>query len=192
MFWIAFVLTFIFVRLLFPCKVIGKNNIKQGGAIFVCNHLSNLDPVYIIEYLPYRKHYFLAKKELFNKKIKGKFIKSIGGIPIDRSKPDITAIKESLKVLNKGKKLVIFPEGTRNKQDETLKEIKSGSAMLAIKAKVPIIPLHIEKRGKIFRRNKLIVGKPFELNEFYGEKVSSEVLEKASEIISQKLLEIQK
>lgn len=173
--------------ILYPCKVINKKNFKKKSpAIIICNHLSNIDPIYIAGYLPEKK-YFLAKKELFNTKFKAWFLKSIGAIRVDRQSNDLTAIKNSLKVLKNGKKLVIFPEGTRNKKDENLQEIKSGSAMLAIKARVPILPVHIEKRGKVFRRNIMVVGEPFELNEFYDQKLTAEVLSKAGEIIVEKL-----
>ena len=52
---------------------------------------------------------------------------------------------------------------------------------------MPIIPLNIAKRGKAFRHQRIFVGKPFELAEFYGQKLSAEVLEKASGIIETNL-----
>ena len=187
MYWFAYIISFLFIRFLYPCRIVNKENIKDGGMILVSNHMSNLDGVYIAEYLPYRKHYFLAKKELFKGKLLAKFMEAIGGIKVDRQKVDLSAIKTALSVLKQGKKLVIFPEGTRNKENESLQEIKNGTAMLAIKGQVPIIPLNIAKRGKAFRRQRIFVGKPFELAEFYGQKLSAEVLEKASEIIETNL-----
>lgn len=187
MYWFAYIITWIFVRILCPCKVIGKENVrKKSPAIIISNHLSNFDPFYIGEYLPEKK-YFLAKKELFTNKFKSWLFRSIGMISIDRKSNDLTAIKNSLKVLKNGKKLIMFPEGTRNKLDEELKQIKNGAAMIAIKARVPIIPVHIEKRGKLFRKNKMTIGKPFELNEFYDQKLTAEILSKAGEIIVEKL-----
>ena len=180
MFRFLYLISYPFLRLFLPCKVVNrKNYLKKQPAIVVCNHLSNLDVIYLVSYI-YEKKYFLAKKELFNTKIKNKFLRHVGGIPIDRNSSDITAMKNCLNVLKKGKKLVIFPEGTRNKQNTDLQEVKNGSVMFAIKARVPIIPMRIEKRGKWFRRNKLIIGESFELSEFYGQKLTSEVLDQAS------------
>ena len=62
--------------------------------------------------------------------------------------------------------------------------------MLAIKAKVPIIPINIKKKPKLFRRNKIIIGKPFELKDFYDQKLNSDVLDKASEIVYEELKKI--
>ena len=94
-----------------------------------------------------------AKKEMFKNKFLSWFWRGMGLISLDRQKTDFTALKTSLSVLKDGKKLVIFPEGTRNKVNTELQEIKGGTALFAIKAKVPIVPMWIEKRGKIFRRN---------------------------------------
>ena len=109
-----------------------------------------------------------AKKELFNSKFKAWVIKGIGGISIDRQSNDLGAIKASLKVLKEGRKLVIFPEGTRH-HNQTMEfgEIKGGASMLAIKAKVPIIPIYINRQPKIFRKSIITIGEPFELDEFY-------------------------
>ena len=158
-------ITWIFMRILYPTKVVGRENIPSGGAIFICNHLSNVDPLLIISYNK-RKVYSLGKKELFNTKFKAWFFKSVGVISVDRGKPDISAIKKCLNILNNGKLLSIFPEGTRNKTDENLQEIKNGCCMLAIKTKLPIIPVNIQKKAKLFHRNKIIFGKPFELDSF--------------------------
>ena len=62
---------------------------------------------------------------------KSSFFKSLGAIRVDRQGADLTAIKTCFKVLKNNKKLVIFPEGTRNKKDESLQDVKNGSAMIA-------------------------------------------------------------
>lgn len=181
--WLILYLPF---HLLYPCKVINRKNFRITNGLVVCNHLSNTDVFYIaLNFV--RKNYYLAKKELFKSKIKNWFFKAIGAIPIDRNKIDISAIKQSLKILKNNKKLIVFPEGTRNKENEDLQEIKNGSAMLAIKAQVPIIPLYIDKKARVFRRNKLTIGKPFELEEFYNKKLDSETLSKAGKIIEEKM-----
>ena len=157
MYWFAYIVSFVFFRVMLPCKVIHKERITDGGMIFIANHTTNFDGIYLAEYLPYRKHYFLGKKEMFKNKIIGKFMKSIGGIPVDRQKADISAIKASMKVLKNGKKLIIFPEGTRNKQNDDLQEIKNGAAMLAIKTQVPLVPIYLGRRGKIFKKQIMLL-----------------------------------
>ncbi|MBP3344753.1 MAG: 1-acyl-sn-glycerol-3-phosphate acyltransferase [Clostridia bacterium] len=179
-----------FVRIFFPTKFIGKKNFPKGACIIAANHTSNMDAVNLATHT-WEKKYYLAKKELFKSKFVGGFLKSIGGISIDREGNDLNAIKESLKVLKKGKKLVIFPEGTRNNnEDMSLGQVKQGTAMLAIKGKVPIVPMFTVKKPKVWRRNRVYIGQPFTLDEFYGKKLSSEELQKASLIVEKKLNEL--
>ncbi len=178
------------IRTCFPAKFIGKENLPKGACIISSNHTSNLDAI-LLALHSWEKKYYLAKKELFSNKFSSAFYKSIGCIKIDREKSDINAIKQSLKVLKENKKLVIFPEGTRvNKENMQLGEVKHGVAMFATKAKVPIVPMFVSKKPKLFRRTKVFIGKPFELVEFYGKKMSSEELEKASDVILEKMNEL--
>ena len=143
MYRFLYYLTFLFWRIFYPCKIVNKKRWEwKVPMVVVSNHLSNLDPIYINAYISEPKK-FLAKKELFKNKFVGKILKIAGGIPIDRGQIDLSAIKASLSALKNGQKLVIFPEGTRNKEGEDLQELKNGAAMLAIKAKVPVLPLHI-------------------------------------------------
>lgn len=174
--------------LLFPTSFKGKKNIPKGKVIFVCNHTSNVDPVLLIM-STWRKQYFLAKKELFKSAPMRGFLKFVHAIPVNRGKVELSTIKTSMKVLQNNKILTIFPEGTRNKTENDLAEVKAGAGMFAIKTKTPIVPVWIKKKPKIFRPNSLRFGKPFTLEQFYDEKLTSDVLNEAGKIISEKLLE---
>ena len=179
-----------FLRFFFPTKFVGKKNIPEGACIIAGNHTSNMDVVNLAVHT-WEKKYYLAKKELFKNKFVSFFIKKWGAISIDRQGNDIGAFKESLKVLKNGKKLVIFPEGTRNNNENMeLGEVKQGVAMFAIKAKVPVVPMFTVKKPKIFRRNRVYIGQPFELSEFYGRKLSAEELSEATEIVEKKINEL--
>lgn len=178
------------IRILFPTKIIGKKNIPKGACILASNHTSNMDAV-IFAVKTWEKKYYLAKKELFKNKIFGFFIKKLGAIKIDRQSNDVTAIKNCLKVLKNNKKLFIFPEGTRvNNENMELGQVKHGVSMFAIKAKVPVVPIFIMRKPKIFRRNKIFIGKPFTLEDFYDKKLDSAELEKAGDIVTAKLNEL--
>ena len=173
-------------RLLFPYRILNKERTKDAyPCVIVCNHLSNADS-FMVGTCFKRKIYFLGKKEWFKNKLVGGFLRTLGGIPIDRDNTDINAIKESFKTLKNGSSLAIFPEGTRNKTDAELLPLKDGVAMIATRAKVDVIPLFIYRKGKIFRKNYILVGEKFSLEEFYGQKG---VNEQATERIREKLLE---
>lgn len=185
---IAKFLLYIPAWFLFPCIFKGKRNIPKGNSIFVCNHRTNVDVVHIAM-STFRNHKYLAKKELFKNKFFGGVLKGLGCIPIDRKKTDLTAIKLSLAALKNGKILTIFPEGTRNKTEEDLTEVKAGACMLAIKSRSPIVPIWIKNKTKPFCINTLRFGKPFTLEEFYDKKLDKETLDRAAEILQSKILE---
>ena len=190
-FYICRALCYLPLAIFYPTRIIGRKNMPKGRVILTANHTSAMDCVLFLANT-HSKKYILAKKELFKNKVFGAMLKSYGGIPIDRGNLDIKAIKTALKVLSKNKKLIIFPEGTRNKSGDIkqMGEVKQGAAMIAIKSKTPIIPVWISRKPKMFRLTKIVIGKPFDLSEFYGEKLTDEVLSKATEKIEKKIKEL--
>ena len=184
-----FLLTLPF-KILYPTKIIGKKNLPKGKCIIASNHTSNLDAV-VFALNTWEKKYYLAKKELFKNKFMAFFLKKFGAIKIDRQTSDISAIKNSLKVLKKGKKLVIFPEGTRvNNENMELGEVKQGVSLFAIKAKSQIVPMFILRKPKLFRHNKIFIGKPFSLADFYDKRLDNETLSQATLMVEEKMNEL--
>ena len=176
-----------------PMKIIGKKNLpKKGNFILTCNHASNWDPVIIYARLP-RKYFTMAKVELYKNKLFGSFLKAFHAFPVKRGGNDIESVKYTLKTLKQGKRtLLIFPEGTRAKSDD-YEELKNGTAMFALKTSKPIVPVTFVKKNKLFRRNVMIIGKPYVLNdmeEFKDKHVTKDLLNSASEIIGNKMKEL--
>lgn len=173
-----------------PTKIYGRDNLKKGKAILSCNHRSNWDIVLWLANTRERIK-ILAKKELFKNKIFGSFLHWLGGIEIDRTGNDISAVKTCMKVLKEDKKLFIFPEGTRlKKEEDVLGSIKSGLALISIKTKTPIIPVWVERKPRIFRISRYYVGEAFELSEFYDMKLDEETLKQANQVVREKMLEL--
>ncbi len=187
MFHLVQILLTIPVRFCFPAKFVGKENIPKGPCIIASNHTSNLDAVLLAVHT-WEKKFYLAKKELFKCKLFGSILKCVGAVKIDRQETDVGAIKNCMRLLKNGKKLVIFPEGTRNHNDDMqLGQVKHGVAMFAIKAKVPIVPMFITKKPRFWRKTKVVIGKPFLLEEFYGKKLDSDTLTQASDQVAAKI-----
>ncbi|MEG1499909.1 MAG: lysophospholipid acyltransferase family protein, partial [Clostridia bacterium] len=185
----CYFLTFICFRIMYPVKVVGKENIKKNeNYIFICNHRSNSDPIILFNRI-FRKQHFLAKIEMAHNKCEKFIIENFGAILIDRKKSDVHAIKKCLEILKKNEVLVVFPEGTRG-NGENLSEVRNGAAMLSIKSGVKIIPMFIEKKPKCFHKNTLIIGEAFPLNEFKDQKLVKETLNDASLIIKNKIDEL--
>ena len=179
---------FIF-NIFYPYKIHGKENIPKGSAVMVCNHFRAIDCGFVAD--AYNSDvYFLAKKELFKNNFFGKIVKSFGAIPIDRENPDLKSLMQAISVLKHGHKLVVFPEGSRNKSGtDQLQEIKSGSGVFAVKAKCPIVPMMLLRKSRFLRRTHLIIGKPFELAEYYGKKLTDQDTADIDKIIYDKMVE---
>ena len=163
LFCILFIICFIPLSLMFPIKKVGKKNLKElrgKNYIISCNHMSGTDPV-MLDISFKKKHYFLAKIELFRNKFKGWFLKRIGGVPVDRKNVDPKSIKTIFRLIAKKKHIAIFPQGTRTKTPEILDgEAKDGVAMFAIRTNTPVVPMMYNRKIKLFRKTKLIIGKP--------------------------------
>lgn len=192
LYWIVFIILFIPLSLILPVKVFGKKNIeKKHNYIFVFNHQSNFDGIIIN--LKLKKHiHYLAKKELWKGKKKSFVFDSVlGCISIDRSKGiSVENTKRILSLLKNNKSIGIAPTGTRNLAQEENIQIKSGACMFAIKSKTPILPIYIDKKQKAFRKNSMVIGKPFELTDFYDKKLTKEDLSIASNILNEKMQDL--
>ena len=175
-----------FVFLLFPTfRKGGKVRIK-GRAIVIANHQSNLDTL-ILPYASRRKLYFMAKDSLFKNRLMGFFCRRLGGFPVKRGSMSIATMRHVLDLLGGGKVLAMYPEGTRHKEGEEglLHEVKNGVVLFALKTRSPIVPVFIKRRARLFRFNKIVVGKAFELDGLYGQKIDKDVLAAGAQIISE-------
>ena len=159
------------VKLLWPTKVVGKERFDEmGGGRVICNHYAIPDTLIPVVSLYKKELHVLAKAEAFEcAKIANWFLKKMGAIPVKRGEPDINAVKQVLAVLKEDKKLVMYPEGTRNKEGtKEMLQFKQGAARFAIKAQKPILPMVYYRMHKAFRKNWLYIGEPISLEEFYG------------------------
>lgn len=178
----------LYYKLFFGVKVHGVEKLPQEGAYLICsNHLDARDPFVIGSALD-PEISILAKKELFKNKIVAWFIKLNGAIPVDRGANDISAIKTALKILKGGSVMMLFPEGTRNKTNVPL-EAKPGVAMIAVKAKVPIVPISFIADYKHFKTMHVIINEPIYLDEHFNERMTTEKYQEISQNIINKIYE---
>ena len=143
----------------FKVEFRGNENLDEklkGGHIVCANHFSNADPILMVLGIK-TQIFYMAKEELFTKnRILGKIFKSVGAFPVSRGKGDTTAINKAFQIVEEGKLLGIFPEGTRSKDGELLRP-KSGAALIAQKTKVDILPVGITYENKEKFRSKVII-----------------------------------
>ena len=179
-----------FFRVLWRWKIEGLEKFpSEGPVIVVANHISVWDPIVIGTALP-RPVYFMAKEELFRFPIFRNLLLRLHAFPVKRGQPDRSAIRRALEVLDSGQVLGVFPEGSRSKTGELQKPLP-GVAMIALKARVPVIPVacietdRILKKGSWFKSFKVRIGEPVEYSEYYEQRLNTINLE----IVSQRIME---
>jgi len=140
-------------------EVTGLENLKNlKSFIIMANHQSHLDVASIMATFPHQLR-FLAKKELVRIPVFGWAMFLQGHVIIEREKKEsaFKTIDLAAEKVKKGKKLVVFPEGTRS-DGKSLLPFKKGGFVLAIKSGAPIVPVSIYGTDKILPRKSLTLG----------------------------------
>lgn len=181
------------IRLIFLVRVKGaKNEPKRAeGPYLVCaNHQSVVDPILICAATHRQQPHFMAKAELFRVPVLGWIVRKLGAYPVSRGKNDVGAIKKTIHMLENGRSVGMFPQGTRcaGKDPDTC-SVKAGAAMIAAHANVQILPVFIKMKHQkwhLFRPVKVIVGKPIPFSAFgYDPDAPGEYARIAKEIFAE-------
>ena len=175
-------------------KVYNKENLPSDkGFVIACTHAGWVDVLTLgVGILPHQIHY-MAKKELFQKKWIGSFLKKIHAFPVDRENPGPSSIKTPIKLLKEGKIVGIFPSGTRTSEDVPLKR---GAVTIAQMGKAPLVPAAYKgpSTGKaLFKKGKmrLIIGEPIFLEDF-SDLAPKERLAAMTEELNARIKELEK
>lgn len=142
-------------KLFYNFRIEGTENIPQDRALVMAsNHRSYADPVILT--MPMKKPVtYMAKEELFKNKLFGWFITKLGAFPVKRGAGDLQVIDDAVGILESGRHLVIFPEGTRSKDGKVGKG-KTGVALIAARSGADVLPCGIIFEGeKLHFRSKL-------------------------------------
>jgi len=119
----------------------------DGQYLLLSNHRSIIDPC-VIEIALKNTNIlglWVAKKELYYSFFFGVFVRNAGTILLDRDSKQMSHFFKAVKAgLGNGASVCVFPEGTRNKQDTPLAEFKEGAQIIAVKNRLPILPIHIK------------------------------------------------
>ena len=154
-------------ELAFRLKIYGRENlIEDGPAIYASNHASYLDPP-LVGVACRKELFYLARKTLFEKPVLGPLLPRINCIPVDRDRGDVAAVRALLRLLKEGKRVVVFPEGTRSK-DGNLQPARAGLGLIIAKSLAPVVPVRVfgsyaalpRSGGIHFVPITLVVGKP--------------------------------
>jgi 1-acyl-sn-glycerol-3-phosphate acyltransferase len=169
----------------FDLKAYGVEHVpRRGGVLIVSNHQSYLDPPLIAVKLK-RPLSFLAKSELFENPFFGAFIRSLNAFPVRQGEGDVGAVKETIRRLQEGHALNVYPEGTRTPDGE-IKKMQPGIGLIVRRAGVPVVPAVIDgsfqawppKRGvKIFRPHpiSIVYGTPMKLHDLKAAQIVQKI-----------------
>jgi 1-acyl-sn-glycerol-3-phosphate acyltransferase len=175
--WLSKVLVWIWLQ---PVLVGLENIPAKGPALIVTNHLGDADLILGFAYSPVTVDP-ISKIELYRIPVLGRILDAYGVIWVHRGQPDRKALKVIFQAFSEGRFIAIAPEG-RESVTGSLEEGTSGAAYLALKAKVPLIPVSFTgtENKRVFHNIKrfkrtavtITIGEPFKLEAGSGLKDS--------------------
>ena len=158
-------------------KVTGLENLDTSKpCIYVSNHVSHLDVVAIARAIPLGLFY-IGKKELKKVPILGQYMYLIGHIFIDRKNREkaMQSMRKAAVLINKGKNVITFPEGTRTRNGKTA-VFKRGTFIIAKEGAIDIQPLAVVNADKILPRDSFMI-RPGTIEVRIGKRISAHELE---------------
>ena len=175
LYYILLPLAWIVFRIGFRVECIGRENLKKvrtSGCIIAPNHVSAIDPVFVVITRFWgRRMVVFAKKELFEINVLLTwFFRWMGALCVRGTREELDAIDQTVEACRNGGTLLIFPEGTREKEGKLLQP-KSGLFVIAAQAAVDVVPVRIlydtpDGRMKLFCKVKVVYGEPMPAAQF--------------------------
>ncbi len=175
LYYILLPLAWIVFHIGFRVECIGRENLKKvrtNGCIIAPNHVSAIDPVFVVITRFWgRRMVVFAKKELFEINVLLTwFFRWMGALCVRGTREELDVIDQTVEVCRNGGTLLIFPEGTREKEGKLLQP-KSGLFVIAAQAAVDVVPVRIlydtpDGRMKLFCKVKVVYGEPMPAAQF--------------------------
>jgi 1-acyl-sn-glycerol-3-phosphate acyltransferase len=173
-------------RVVWRAEIVGSIPVEPGqGAVFVCNHRGSLDPSFVALAAGRLVHWMIAK-EYWASPLLGWFFRTVEAIPVGRGGVDTAATKLAIRYAREGGWVGLFPEGRINTTDQLMLPGRPGVALIALKARVPVIPCYISgspydgtPMGCLLMtaKTRLVVGKAIDLSEYFDRENGKETLE---------------
>ncbi len=172
-------LNYLITRLVWGTRVEGQLPIEPGkGAVIVANHRSSIDPSFIQICLR-RVVYWMVAREYCEAPAIGWLLREFQVIPVGRGGIDTAATKLAIRLARQGGLIGMFPEGRINTapDKQLLLPGRPGAALVALKARVPIIPVFIDgapyngtSLGPLFMRAmvRVKIGQPIDISAYFG------------------------
>ena len=148
-------LIWLVAKLLWRIRFEGLENVPRTGAFVLAPiHRSFID-FGLVSALTRRPVGFMGKESLWKNKYFGAFISHLGAYPVNRGAPDRESLRRTLEILDSGKPLVLFPEGTR-RSGPVIEHLAEGAAYVASRAGVPLVPVGIGGSERALPKGKAL------------------------------------
>lgn len=175
LYYILLPLAWLVFHIGFRVECVGRENLKKvqtGGCVLAPNHVSAIDPVFVVITRFWGKRMVVfAKKELFEiNALLTWFFRCMGALCVRGTRDELETIDKTVEVCKNGGTLLIFPEGTREKEGKLLPP-KSGLFVIAAQAAVDVVPVRIlydmpDGKMRLFCKVKVIYGEPMPAAQF--------------------------
>ena len=175
------VLAIILFHTVMPVKFHHRERLLQEPPfVLIANHRHALDPIAMAMGIPKKQIVFLAKKELGKSPFTQNIMTRLHCILVDRHNVDMEAMRACMKAVKMKKILLIFPEGTRHHEGE-MEQIETGTALIAMRSKAPVIPIYFDRKLNFFRVTNLYVGEPIPYDDLLAEGINTDTCEQMNE-----------
>ena len=165
--------------------------VPKGGVLISANHRSLVDPVIIYATFPFKRISCLATKDLYKNKLLTFFFNHVHCIQVDKANFAISSFRDVVTRLSLEELVAIFPEGGLNPDKEDhLQAFKSGAILMAHRAGAQILPIYIVKREKWYHRQRVVMGRPYDVCANIGKIPTMAEINRASEDLRNMELEL--
>lgn len=184
--WFFYYLNQFVVRVIWRAKVPERMPFEDGqGAVVICNHRSSIDPCIIQVAAGRRLVHWLVAQLYPPGSLIGRMLELFETIPVRREGGDVSPLKAAIRMAAEGHVVGMLPEGTINTTDEFMRPVRPGAVMVALRARVPIVPCylegapyHVKPWMPVFMpaRVRLKVGEPIDLSEYWDSQRDPELV----------------
>ena len=171
-----------------------SNRFKRGKTFIVSNHTSLIDYMVTIFLFHFRRIFCLMSELVFQHGFFVSFFtKVMGGIKVDRRNYDFSFINKSLKLLEKKKMLIVYPEGKVEVQKKKLMYFHPTYLLIALRSNTPITPIYMNGDYGIFKRTHIVIGKEINLRDYCSSvNPTKEELIELNKIVTDKMQDLEK
>jgi len=184
--WCFYYLNRFLGRFVWRARVPDGLPLERGqGAVVICNHRSSIDPCIIQLASGRRLVHWLVAQLYPPKSLIGRMLSLFEIIPVGKNGTDVSPLKAAIRMAEAGNLVGMFPEGTINTTDEFMRPVRPGAVMVALRARVPVLPCYLEGTPyhklpwmPVFMpaRVRLVVGEPIDLSEHFDQSRDAELI----------------